>query len=117
MAFTPPFFSGSSAARKYVASSNLVVGSQQVPGSLLERASVQAVTTPGGTERLWVYVHSQVVYRSHLQRGFHFRVQIRGTQPFCRLSLVSDGEAPAKGDSTQAWAEMPQRGVPLLFEA
>ena len=113
MAFMLPFFSGSSAAPDYVGLSIPVVNSQQAPVFYSGMERVWAVRTPGGSESLWVPVHSPVGSRSHLQGDFHFRVHIRGTQPFCRLSLVSDGEAPAKGDSTQAWAEMSERGVPL----
>ena len=117
MGFMPRFFSGSSAAPECVAASNSFVGSQQVVGSLLEREPVRALKTPGGTESLWVHVHSPVGSRSPLQGDFHFRVHIRGTQPFCRLSLVSFCQAPAMDDSAQALAEMPEWGVPLRFEA
>ena len=117
MGFMPPFFSGSSAAPECVASSNSVVGSQQVPGSLLERESVRVVTTPGETESLWVHAHSPVGRRPVLEAKVLSRAHSRGKQPFCRFSSVSSCQALAMDDSAQALAEMPEWGVPLRFEA
>ena len=117
MAFMPPFFSGSSAAPDYVGLSIPVVNSQQAPVFYSGMERDWAVRTPGGSESLWVPVHSPVGSRSHLQGDFHFRVHIRGTQPFCRLSLVSFCQAPAMDDLAPALAEMSEWGVPLRFEA
>ena len=115
MAFMPPFFSGSSAAPECVASSNSVVGSQQVPGSPLGMEPVREVQTPEGMDCPLLDIHSQLGRRPALE--ILFRAHIRGTQPFCRLSLVSFCQALAMDDSAQALAEMPERGVPLRFEA
>ena len=115
MVFMPPFFSGSSAAPECVASSNFVVGLQQVLGYPLGMEPVLAVQTPEGMACLLLEMHSQLGRRPLLE--ILSRAHSRGRQPFCRLSSVSSCQALAMDDSAQALAEMPERGVPLRFEA
>ena len=115
MAFMPPFFSGSSAAPECVASSNFVVGLQQVLGSPSGMEPVQAVQTPEGMACLWLEMHSQQGRRAVLE--ILSRAHSRGRQPFCRFSSVFSCQELAMDDSAQALAEMPERGVPLRFEA
>ena len=117
MGFMPPFFSGASAAPECVASSNFVVSFQQVVGSPSGMEPVRVVSTPGETESLWVHAHSPVGRRPVLEAKVLSRAHSRGKQPFCRLSSASSCQALAMDDSAQALAEMPERGVPLRFEA
>ena len=115
MAVMPPFFSGSSAAPECVASSNFVVGLQQVLGSLSGMEPVQAVQTPEGMAFLLMEMHSQLGRRAVPE--ILSRAHSRGRQPFCRFSSVSSCQALAMDDSAQALAEIPERGLPLRFEA
>ena len=115
MAFMPPFFSGSSAAPDCVDLSIPVVNSQQAPVFYSGMEPVRAVQTPGGMACLLLEMHSQLGRRPVLE--ILSRAHSRGRQPFCRLSSVSSCQALAMDDSAQALAEMPERGVPLRFEA
>ena len=113
MGFMQPFFSGSSAALECVASSNFVVGSQQVLGSPAGMEPVRAVQTPEGTECPLLDVHPQLGRRPVLEQEVLSRVHTRGTQPSCRFSWVSFCQALATDDSAQALVGMLERGVPL----